>query len=249
MRDINFKFLYIYCITNKSTNKKYIGSHICYKDNPYDDGYWGSSKYLNNEIKLLGKENFIKEIIEFIDLDKLNLLYEIETFHILKNNTIEPNGYNRVIPGVVGYTDQSGKILVHNDKRQKFIKLEELHIYLKNKWIAGRLNKEQQCYINRGDEQKSINKNELDEWIKLGWRKGLSEKNIENRKNKTKGRIRVNNGLYCISITKDELEYYLAGIIKASDLKEFELKFNNDYIETKHDVGKRFSETLGTLGK
>ncbi|OQC18307.1 MAG: NUMOD3 motif (2 copies) [Firmicutes bacterium ADurb.Bin080] len=87
---------YIYSITNKILNKKYIGSRVCYKDKIENDNYWGSSKYLQRDYKIFGKENFIKEIIS-IERDQKDL-FEIEAKFILKYNTLEPNGYNRFLP-------------------------------------------------------------------------------------------------------------------------------------------------------
>lgn len=62
MKDKEFKFLYK--ITNLLTGKIYIGARktIC-----VDDGYMGSSKYLANDIKQFGIENFKREILEFFE--------------------------------------------------------------------------------------------------------------------------------------------------------------------------------------
>ena len=88
---------YIYIITNKILNKQYVGSKMCYKDDPNTDGYMGSSKYLKNDYKIYGLENFIKEIIKDHYKNKKELL-DAETEYILKYNTLEPNGYNRYLP-------------------------------------------------------------------------------------------------------------------------------------------------------
>lgn len=44
--------------------------------------------------------------------------------------------------------------------------------------------------------------------------------------------------------TIKELENYLEKIVKAPDLKEFRIKFNSDYIETKYNPGQRFLEIM-----
>ena len=59
------KFYYVYLITNLILNKQYIGSRICYKEDPNTDGYMGSSKYLSGDYKIYGIENFTKEKIYF----------------------------------------------------------------------------------------------------------------------------------------------------------------------------------------
>ena len=56
------KFYYVYLITNLVLNKSYIGSKICYKDDPINDGYMGSSKSLKEDYKKCGIENFTKKI-------------------------------------------------------------------------------------------------------------------------------------------------------------------------------------------
>ena len=91
------KFYYVYIITNKILNKKYVGSKVCYKDNPSTDGYMGSSKYLNDDYKIYDIENFKKEILCDTYLGKNDLL-DGETEYIKKFNTLAPNGYNRFLP-------------------------------------------------------------------------------------------------------------------------------------------------------
>lgn len=88
---------YVYLITNIIINKQYVGSHICYKKDPYNDKYMGSSKYVNEDIKIYGKENFTKKIITIKYVNAKDML-DGETFYILKYNTLAPNGYNRFLP-------------------------------------------------------------------------------------------------------------------------------------------------------
>lgn len=90
-------FYYVYIITNLILVKQYVGSRLCYKDNVEDDDYWGSSKYLKEDYKIYGKENFIKEILQYDYIDISDML-DGETSYILKYNTLEPNGYNRYLP-------------------------------------------------------------------------------------------------------------------------------------------------------
>jgi group I intron endonuclease len=85
---------YVYKITNNVSKRSYVGSRICYTD-PLTDKYFGSSKYLDKDIKIFGKENFRKEILEYYDKDTL---LDGETNHILNHNTLYPNGYNKFLP-------------------------------------------------------------------------------------------------------------------------------------------------------
>lgn len=49
--------------------------------------------------------------------------------------------------------------------------------------------------------------------------------------------------------TIKELESYLAEIVKVPDLKEFRMKFNNDYMETRYSPGQRFLEIIEEIEK
>ena len=75
--DIGDAYGYVYCITNLTNNKKYIGkkffSKAGYKQvkgkrkkirKPSDWlTYWGSNKYLCEDVKNLGENNFQREIL------------------------------------------------------------------------------------------------------------------------------------------------------------------------------------------
>lgn len=91
------KFYYVYIITNFILNKQYVGSKICYTDNPNEDNYWGSSKTLKKDIEIYGISNFKKEIIKSDYTDKISMLNG-ESEYIIQYNTLAPNGYNRYIP-------------------------------------------------------------------------------------------------------------------------------------------------------
>lgn len=64
----------IYKITNLLNGRFYVGMHTGYPD----DGYFGSGKRLKAEIKKYGKENFKKEILEFLPTRKDLELREAE---------------------------------------------------------------------------------------------------------------------------------------------------------------------------
>lgn len=95
---IDKKFYYVYLITNNINNKKYVGSRMAYKkEDIHNDSYMGSSKYLNEDYIIYGKENFSKEILQN---DYLNLkeMLKGESYYMHMYNTLTPSGYNRYDP-------------------------------------------------------------------------------------------------------------------------------------------------------
>ena len=92
---MNAKFYYVYLITNTEINKQYVGSRTCYKNNISDDMYWGSSKYLKEDYKKYGLENFTKKILK--TYTSVEEMLKGESDYIIKYNTLSPNGYNRFL--------------------------------------------------------------------------------------------------------------------------------------------------------
>lgn len=79
-------FGYIYCITDTTNNKKYIGQHI---SNKFDENYYGSGTLMLRIIKSR-KDKLKLELIEWCKQD----ISEREVYYIQKFNTLAPNGYN-----------------------------------------------------------------------------------------------------------------------------------------------------------
>lgn len=114
--DIQDYFGFVYCITNLLTGKKYIGRKNFYSHRKPKGktrrvkqfsnwmNYYGSCDYLKEDIKLLGKENFKREILSLHKTQgKLN--YE-ETRQLFLNNVLteamengEPAFYNNNVLG------------------------------------------------------------------------------------------------------------------------------------------------------
>lgn len=89
---MNFKYGYVYIITNKLNNKQYVGQK---KSAIFVESYWGSGKYIKNAIAKHGIENFERKILGWYDDQKDLDAGEIDG--ILKYNTLYPNGYNQTL--------------------------------------------------------------------------------------------------------------------------------------------------------
>ena len=75
---------YIYLTTNLLTGRKYIGKHY----GEINDDYFGSGRDLVKDIKLLGKDNFKKEILFISQSEEENANKErefIKAFDAVKN--------------------------------------------------------------------------------------------------------------------------------------------------------------------
>lgn len=103
----------IYCITNKITQRKYIGKthyglitrwnrHIrdAYKPNP-------NCTYIARSIVKYGADNF--DIVEIDSAKDPESLIELETKYILEFNTLSPNGYNLKVKdrGTIIYSEET----------------------------------------------------------------------------------------------------------------------------------------------
>ncbi len=102
----------IYKITNKISNKSYIGQCVSHYSNGRKHGYLNRFKIhikssqnkndcraLGNAINQYGVENFICELICECKVDEMNTL---EDKYIKEYNTLVPNGYNLMTGGCNG---------------------------------------------------------------------------------------------------------------------------------------------------
>ena len=96
----------IYCTTNLINNKKYIG-----KDTKNDPKYLGSGTWLREDITKCGKENFIKNILEYCSTDEELTLKEI--YWIKYYNAVESDDYYNLV-----YT--SGGFNSHKLTKEKY---------------------------------------------------------------------------------------------------------------------------------
>lgn len=84
----------IYCTINKINQKKYIGSDV--NNNP---DYLGSGKLLNAAIKKYGRENFEKNIVEFVEISQIK---EREEYWLKYFNVSESTEYYNIVDHYLG---------------------------------------------------------------------------------------------------------------------------------------------------
>lgn len=104
------KYHFIYKTTNLLSGKYYIGAHST--DN-LDDGYIGSGNRLRLAIKKHGRENFKREIVEF--LNNKSELYNRESEIVNLDEIAKIDCMNLRVGGEGGGTKQSAKVT--NQKR------------------------------------------------------------------------------------------------------------------------------------
>lgn len=94
-----YKFIFIYKLTNLINGKIYIGKHMT---NNMDDHYMGSGHAIKEAVREFGKLNFKKEIIEHCSKFDLN---EREKFWILYYDSVN-TGYNAAVSSSGGYINE-----------------------------------------------------------------------------------------------------------------------------------------------
>ncbi len=122
----NHEFNYIYKTVCTITNKFYIGVH---STNDIDDGYMGSGVRISKSIKKYGKNNHVKEIIEYFD-DRISLMHkekEIVNEELLKNPycmNISIGGTSTGVNYRTEHTQESKKLISEKLKNKSY---EEIH--------------------------------------------------------------------------------------------------------------------------
>lgn len=102
---------YIYVITNKVNNKKYVGQTVRDIETRFSEHLYETrgNSYLHNAIQAEGAKNFKIDLLETVPIDQLD---ERERFWINELNTLDHNvGYN-ISPGGKGYVQAYNRVLV-----------------------------------------------------------------------------------------------------------------------------------------
>ena len=189
---IDNRYHYFYKIVNLINNKYYYGIHTT--DDIYD-GYVGSGTILKYVYKKYGKENCIKYILEFFD-DRKSLL-DYEKSIINQELLDDSNCYNIIIGGCGSYNTVTPVITI--DGISKVVSKEE---YKNNKHLY-RHPTSGKIHINNGLKNKLIFPKDLDEYLKMGWVLGETNKS-------TIGKIVINkDGEIDRFIYEDELKKYI----------------------------------------
>lgn len=94
---------YVYLITNKINNKKYVGLRA---SSEFDASYWGSGKLIKYAIDKYGIENFTREILHWCDTPEE--LSEREVFELVDRHAASSSEYYNII-------DTKTPILFGND--------------------------------------------------------------------------------------------------------------------------------------
>ncbi len=173
----------IYCWTNKTNNKKYIGlskdidkrwiKHI-------QNANLGVKGKFYNAVRKYGESTFIKEILEICDINiSNNDLLEKEKTYILKFDTLK-NGYNTVLDygNTITYNPNKidigkkisktkkelNKSWIYKGNKTKCVNADKLDTFLQNGWIIGRI------------EFTQIHKDNISTVLKDKWENGYTHK-------------------------------------------------------------------------
>lgn len=233
------KYGYVYITTNKISGKIYIGQKHSHK---FIESYLGSGHILHDSIKRYGNDNFETHIISFYDsADELD---EAEKYWIKKYNSQNREiGYNISEGGIWGkceYTKEEKEILskklsksiqnfykteTEEHKKERLAKLKGKNLGRKasiearqkmSKAAKGRKScNKGKITVFKNDICKYINKNELEYYESIGYKRGnpFIIKSNKNRVGSIYKRyiVKLNNIIFETTYTnlrKDILEHF-----------------------------------------
>jgi hypothetical protein len=193
---------YLYKTTCKVTGKYYVGMH---STSNLDDGYMGSGKRLRHSIRKYGKENHVKEILEFFE--SRELLIEAEKKAITEEMLCDVNCMNLMSGGTGGFisVEHMKNVSTRGNEKLKFLREND------NEWLRKRKLGLSLAAKKAYDEGRSIKYNVFD-WTGL---KHLEEtKQKISNSNKGRGMVEQNsqfgtcwitNGIENRKVKKDEV--------------------------------------------
>lgn len=197
---------YVYKITNKLTNKSYVGKHT-WKGEGFDVKYWGSGLLLWKVLKKYGFDNFERVVLEFVA--DLRDLHKREVFWIQKLNTVVPNGYNLTVEPLGGFyrIDDETNEIVFNGHYNEWEKLseEERKQKLQKMWSLARTPEARKKISEKNRERYMRWSSEKWKQFKQNCSDGWSKEQRLAQKDKVKGN---KNGMYGKSYFDRWVELY-----------------------------------------
>ena len=184
---------YVYITTNLSNGKQYVGDH---STKNLEDNYLGSGVYLKKSIEKYGKENFVREILEFFDTKQK--AFDGQEKWINECDTLTPNGYNLSPTG--GYGTFGGSM--SEETRRKIGKIHKGRKVSKetkekiSKALKGRVKSSKECENIR--QSKLGRKNPM-------FGKNLTTETKEKMSNSHKGQIAWNKDIKLSKETKEKM--------------------------------------------
>lgn len=203
---------YIYKTTNTLTGKSYIGQHELPLIKEAFNRYLGSGVAIKSAIKKYGRENFTKEILEYIeDDDKHEKVSERERYWIEKENTTSPNGYNISPGGEGGITSEIAKRSAETRKANGYKMPDEVKIKISNSHKNKKLTEEHRRHLSESHHLRTLHKilhedGTIEEtYLSLGniAKQYGTTQNTLLRRSANKKFI---NGIYLLDINPDEYE-------------------------------------------
>lgn len=222
------KYHYLYKTINKLNNKYYYGIH---STNNLEDGYLGSGKAFKYALRKYGKNNFLKEIIEFFD--NRQLLSDAEAKLITKEMLLDKMCYNCQFGGDT--FDQIGMVNVKDKNGNTF------KVFTDDKrYLSGELVSANKGFLNLKDKIGNH------VYVSLNDPRYLSGELFGHTKNKTS--VKDNNGnKFYIDISD---ERYLSGELVGLTKGKVNVKDeNNNIFNVDIDDPRYLSGELLTIWK
>lgn len=161
-------FGYIYCTTDMTNGKKYIGQHV---SNKFDPTYYGSGQIIK---RILNKrpDTLKLELLEWCKQD----ISEREVYYIQHFNTLFPNGYN-LTERPQNFLYQDSQAI--SERQKAFAQTEAGKEFYKT--VA---EKNREFYkTEAGQEQKKIQAEKYKEFVKTDIGQEMIQKKVEKYKN------------------------------------------------------------------
>ena len=253
---------YVYKIVCLLNGKEYVGVHS--SDEEFDEAYWSSSYYLNEDIKALGKQNFTREVLSYHS-SRVEALDE-EARLVNRQWTARHDTYNVVCgghgpnwTGTVIAKDKEGNsfCVVETDERlktgdlvgiMKGVPMGEEHKAKLSAAFKGKI------WVNKDGKNKRIWDAELEQHISLGWARGRTYHDRKEHSQETRNKIgRGNTGKICSEdrkalykkIGKNKIWITKNGQTKFIDKSEIDFYISENWIVSKRHFQPRKKNRLG----